>query len=49
MKKHVILVSIKLGFETQLCGRHIAKDKSYLTNQIIFSMWLGKKQKWLQC
>jgi hypothetical protein len=49
MKKHVILVSIKLGFETQLCGRHIAKDKSYLTNQIIFSMWLGKKQKLLQC
>jgi hypothetical protein len=38
MKKHVILVSTKLGIETQLCARHIAKDKSYLTNQIIFFM-----------
>jgi len=38
MKKHVILISTKLGFERQLCARHIAKSKRYLANQIIFSM-----------
>jgi hypothetical protein len=37
-EKYDILAFTKLSFEMQLCRESNAKNKSYLVNQIIFSM-----------
>jgi hypothetical protein len=44
-KKQVILTFAKLRFEIQLYMESIAKNKSYLVNQIIFFLWFGIKQE----
>jgi hypothetical protein len=44
-KKQVILSFTKLRFEIQLYMESIAKNKSYLVNQINFFLWFGIKQE----
>jgi len=44
-KKQVILSFTKLRFEIQLYMESIAKNKSYLVNQINVFLWFGIKQE----
>jgi hypothetical protein len=45
-KKQVILASTKPKFKTQLYMKTSVKGKNYLTSQIFFSVWLGKKKNY---